>query len=80
MGAELKEIHLTDPLFLDIMSTHVIREDMKEKFGAWLRSKLAAEYGEELLTYIKPSSPSTNKQEIPVVDTVESLGFIHINK
>jgi hypothetical protein len=76
---DLKEIYLTDPLFIEIMETHVIREDIKKEFGEWLRAKLVAECGEEILKSTAKDFLKPEHSSIRVIESDEQLGFIHIN-
>ena len=72
-----KEIHLTDNDFISILETQVIREDMQKEFWEFIKNKLIAECGElEAKTLAKAPSDLL----IQVIESNESLGFIHIRK
>jgi hypothetical protein len=75
----LKEICLTDPLFIEIMETHIFRKDIKKEFGAWLKTKLVVECGEEILKSKITDKPKHSDAFIQVIESDEQLGFIHIN-
>jgi len=73
----IKEIHLTDNDFVSILESQVIREDIQEEFWEFIKKKLIAECGElEVKTPAKASSDLL----IKVIESNDSLGFIHINK
>lgn len=73
----IKEINLTDPTFINILETQEIREDMQKEFWEFIKKKLIAECGE---LKDKSSAQGPSNLFIQVIESNESLGFIHIHE
>jgi hypothetical protein len=73
---KIKEINLIDPDFIHILEAQVIREDIQKEFWEFITKKLIAECGE-----LKGKAPAKVSSDllIKVIESNESLGFIHIN-
>lgn len=79
---KIKEINLTDPLLIEIMETHCFNPKYKKEFSEWLRKKLVAECGEEILKSKITAKDFLNPDafiQLKVIESDEQLGFIHIH-